>query len=152
MPSARGFGVMFTLCLATLLALAGCSLDVFVRTDPVGVYRSSFDTPVEEVRILGGGATTVRGYDAWLKVAHAGDITLRHQARYRPADSQEALAAFRAILPRDRDLKDASARWLCLVWTDPGTPHREGRVLLFKVGSGVYFFRAWAHHEEREPK
>jgi len=123
----------------------GCSLEVFVRTDPVGVYRASFDTPVQEVRILGGGATTQRGYDAWLKLACDGDITLRHQGRYRASDPQEALAAFRGFLPRDRDLKDSSGRWLCLLWTDQGQRHREGRVLLFKAGSGIYFFRAWTH-------
>jgi hypothetical protein len=139
-------------CLAALAVLSACSLDVFVRTDPVGVYRSSFETPVEEVRILGGGATTVKGYDAWLKIAHAGDITLSHQGRYRASDPKEALAAFRAFLPRDRDLKDPSGRWLCLVWTDPGPRHLEGRVLLFKVGAGVYFFRAWAHPPEPAPR
>jgi hypothetical protein len=134
------------------LTLMGCSLDVFVRTDPVGVYRSSFDTPVEEVRILGGSATAAKGYDAWLKIGHAGDITLKHQGRYRASDPEEALAAFRAFLPRDKDLKDASGRWLCLVWTDPGPRHREGRVLLFRAGSGVYFFRAWAHPSEPAPR
>jgi hypothetical protein len=129
--------------LVAAAALAGCNPPQ--AADPNAVFALGFDMPLETVAIDNSGGFAVHGHDAWIRVRSDNRVQLKNGETFAPTDPAPALAFFAEQLPQDIPSPVDPGEYLCLATSDESLSHDNGAWLLFKPGTGIYYYRTWEH-------
>ena len=133
------------LALAAVIAtgLAGCGGGDPTATDPRKVLADGFVAGLDGVMIEAEGGTVVDGYEAWLVLRPAGDLTPRHADLYQPIPCDGPLDYF-AERGSASGLGSAGLGALdCRAYTDGRLKIPNGRWLVTDRRDGRVYFRVW---------
>lgn len=143
--AAVGRSVRHTLWALPLMSALGCGNEDPTATNPRSVFVDAFETPIEEVRIEAEGGTVVRGYEAWLKLLHSGELKPRREGEYEDMDCAAAVSYFSRVLPADAQRLER-AYLDCRGFSDSRFDFDNGRWLVHDSGTGYYYYRVWKHY------
>ena len=126
--------------------LAGCGGGDPTATDPRKVLADGFVAGLDGVVIEAEGGTVVDGYEAWLVLRPAADLTPRHADLYQPipCDGPVDYFAERESSGFRRALGSAGLGALdCRAYTDGRLKIPNGRWLITDRRDGRVYFRVW---------
>lgn len=129
--------------LALAATLAGCGGGDPTATDPRKVLADGFVAGLDGVVIEAEGGTVVDGYEAWLVLRPAADLTPRHADLYQSIPCDGPVHYFAERGPAS-GLGSAGLGALdCRAYTDGRLKVPNGRWLITDRRDGRVYFRVW---------